>query len=305
MILPTCLSFNRCPPIRCGYSHVHVRSTNLGNILRNASLVSLEVLHELFGEALSSGLVLLAVRPAVDWAQDLGIDTLALAGHLEVEATHHIKVGHVQGLVMDGVNDGSCLSKRHTVTDAVATTHPASVDKPHFGVVFLALFGQHLSVNVGMEGQECLAEAGGESHLRLSDADLSASDLGGVARDEVVHGLLRVQLGHGGHHTEGIACQEDNVFGVASDSWELHITDMLEGVTDASVWGQADIIVVDDALLALFWLIARVFNDGAKLDCVENIGLSCTRETISFRVTATLNVEDVFVGPDVLIITNK
>jgi len=304
-LTPSLHSLRRLPPKCLRHSHVHVRATNLGNVLRNSSFVSFEVLDELLGEALSSSLVLLAIWPAVNGAQDLWVDTLHFAGHLQVEAAHRVEVGHVQGIVMDGVDDGSRLGQGHAMADTVTATHPAGVDQPDLSLVLLTLLSEHLSVDVGMQGQESFSEAGGESHLRLGDADLSSSDLGGVARNEMVHSLLRVQLRDGGHDTEGIASEEDDVLGVTTNSWKLNITDVLERVAHTSVRGEADVVVVNDSCLAFSLMVTSVLNDCAKFNSVKNIGLSCTRKTVGFGVTATLNVEHILVGPDVLIVTNQ
>ena len=44
-------------------------------------------------------------------------------------------------------------------------------------------------------------------------------------------------------------------------------------LVDGSVRCQTDIVVVDDALPALFLMVASVLDNGAKLDGVENIRL--------------------------------
>ena len=57
---------------------------------------------------------------------------------------------------MDGVNNSSGLCKTHAMADAISATNPTGVDKPDLGAVLLALLGEHLSVDVGMEGKEGL-----------------------------------------------------------------------------------------------------------------------------------------------------
>jgi len=167
-----------------------------------------------------------------------------------------------------------------------------------------ALLGEHLGVDVGVKGKESLSIAGRESHLGLIDADFGSSHLGGVARDEVVHGLLRVQLGHGGQHTVGVASQEDDVLGVTADGWDLDVPDMLKRVANTGVLREAKVLVVDDTLFSLSALVHGVLNDSAELDGIENIGLLGARETIGLGITATFNVEDVLICPNMLIITD-
>ena len=121
----------------------------------------------------------------------------------------------------------------------------------------------------------------------------------------MIHGLLGVKLGHGWHDTKGIASEEDNVLRVTSDSWQLNVPDVLEGVADTSVWRQADVVIVDDALLAFFFEVAGILDDRAKLDSVENIWLLRAGKSIGLGLAATLDVEHVLIRPDVLIITDK
>ena len=63
----------------------------------------------------------------------------------------------------------------------------------------------------------------------------TCAHLGGVSGDEVVHGLLGGQAGHGGQHTEGVAAQQDEVLGVAAHAGHLGIVDVVDGVAGAGV----------------------------------------------------------------------
>jgi len=92
---------------------------------------------------------------------------------------------------------------------------------------------------------------------------------------------------------------------VATDSWELNVSDVLKRIANTRVGREADVVVVDGALIALCIEVASVFNNSAKFDGVENIRLSSSRETISLGVASAFDVENVFVGPNVLIVTNK
>ena len=63
----------------------------------------------------------------------------------------------------------------------------------------------------------------------------TCAHLGGVAGDEVVHGLLGGQAGHGGQHTEGVAAQQDEVLGVAAHAGNLGVVDVVDGVAGPGV----------------------------------------------------------------------
>ena len=80
---------------------------------------------------------------------------------------------------------------------------------------------------------------------------------------------------------------------------------MLKRIANTRVGREADVVVVDGALITLCIEVASVFNNSAKFDGVENIRLSSSRETISLGVASAFDVENVFVGPNVLIVTNK
>ena len=86
-----------------------------------------------------------------------------------------------------------------------------------------------------MQSEEGSSKAGREGGLRLGDSSLSARNLGGVSRQEVVHGLLRRQDGHRGQHAEGIAGEEEDSCGVVAEGVLLVAGDVVDGVRDTSV----------------------------------------------------------------------
>jgi hypothetical protein len=56
------------------------------------------------------------------------------------------------------------------------------------------------------------------------------TNLGGVTGDEVVHGLLLGEPRDGRQHSEGVAAQQDQVFGVRPHARDAGIVDELDGV---------------------------------------------------------------------------
>lgn len=133
----------------------------------------------------------------------------------------------------------------------VLSSGPAGVDEPGGAVELLHLGSEHFGVDGGVEGQECGSEAGGEGGYGIDDSDLGTGDLGGVPSDEVVHGLLGGQLGDGRQHSEGVAGEEDDVLGVASDRRELGSRDELQRVGGSGVLGQRDVVVVDNSVVVV------------------------------------------------------
>ena len=182
-------------------------------------------------------------------------------------------------------------------------TDPAGVEEPGVGAVLLNLLRKHLGVAHWVQGEEGLSEARGEGSLGLGDTLLGTGHLGGVTRDEVVHGLLGAELGDGRKDTTGVACEENDVGGVAAgDAGNLGVLDVLDGVCATSVLGEGGVIVIDNSGGGVE---DDVLKDGAKLDGVENIGLLLGGETNALGVAAALNVEDALVAPAVLVVTDQ
>lgn len=165
------------------------------------------------------------------------------------------------------------------------------------------LVRKHLSVLHGVKSKEGLGEARGESGLGLGDTLLGTGHLGGVTRDEVVHGLGGVELGDGREDTTSVAGEENDVGRVAAGhAGDLGVLDVLDGVSDTSVLGEGGVIVVDNASGGIE---NDVLEDGTELDGVENIRLLLGGEANALGVAAALNVEDATVAPAVLVVTDQ
>lgn len=205
---------------------------------------------------------------------------------------------------MDGIEDGASVLERATLSaGGGASANPTGVQEPGVDLVLLHLVGEHVSVAHGVESQEGLSEARRESSLGLGDTVLGTGHLGGVAGDEVEHGLLGGELGDGGQDTAGIAGEQDDVGGVVvALAGNLGILDVLNGVGATGVLGEGGIIVVDNAGDGVE---DGVLEDGAEADGVENIGLLLGGEANALGVAATLDVEDTGVGPAVLVVTDQ
>ena len=120
---------------------------------------------------------------------------------------------------MDGIKNGSGLCETHSFSNSIASSYPSSVDEPNLHLVFLTHFSEFFCVNEWVKWEESLSEAGREGRDWLSHTLFSSSNLGSVSRDEMIHGLLAVQLGNWWHDTEGITCEEDHIFGMSTDGW--------------------------------------------------------------------------------------
>jgi len=92
---------------------------------------------------------------------------------------------------------------------------------------------------------------------------------------------------------------------VTTDGWELNVPDVLKRITNTGVGCEADVVVVDSTLIALCLEVASVLNNSAEFDGVKNVRLPSSREAVSLGVASAFNVKNVFVGPNMLIVTNK
>ena len=69
-------------------------------------------------------------------------------------------------------------------------------------------------------------------------SSITGTHLGGVAGDEVVHGLRGGEAGHGRQHAKGVAAQQDDVLGVGAHAWDARVGDEVDGVRHPRVLRQ-------------------------------------------------------------------
>lgn len=171
---------------------------------------------------------------------------------------------------MNGVeNSTSVLQGAALATLSSTSTNPTGVQKPCVGIVLLNLLRQHTGVACGVKSEERLSEARRERCLWLSDTHLSTSHLRRVSGDEVVHGLLRSELGDWWEDTTSVASEEDDVCWVTvGDARNLGVLNVLDGVSATGVFCESGVFVVNITSLGVK---DDVLEDGAELDGVVNI----------------------------------
>lgn len=136
--------------------------------------------------------------PRVPWVKELRRHVGAGLGHRQVEGVVDLVLDVLELARVDGVEDGAGVFERAALAAGGGTgTDPAGVEEPGVGLVLLDLACQHLGVAHGVQGEEGLGEARGEGGLGLGDTLFGSGHLGGVAGDEVEHGLGGVELGDG------------------------------------------------------------------------------------------------------------
>lgn len=278
--------------------------TSLEHLRRGFILVLLEVLHEQLAELGHLVLEVGGTVPGLGGVEKLIGNVGASLGDREVEGLIDLILLVSELAGVDGVEDGASVLEWATLAAGGSTsTDPASVEQPGIGIVLLDLLRQHPRVAHGVKSQEGLSEARGEGGLGLSHTLLGTGHLGGITRDEVVHGLLGSELGDGRQDTTGVAGEEDDVLGVlAADARNLGVLNVLDGVSATSVLSEGIILVVDNTGIRIE---DDVLKNGTELDSTENIGLLLGRETNALGVASSLNVEDALVAPAVLVVTDK
>lgn len=277
----------------------------LDDIFCRLALVLLEILDEelaklqnLLVEALSTG------GPGSRRVEQLRGHTRAGLGNLKVEDTVVLVLDLGEFARVHSIKDGTSVLQGATLATLGSTgTNPTGVEQPGVGRVGLDLVCQHLGVPHGVESQEWLGEAGREGSLRLKNTILSASHLGGIARNEVEHDLFAAQLGDRGQDTAGIAGEEDDVAGVAwGHAWDLGVLNVLNGVGTSSILRQSRVVVIDETRVRIE---DHILKDGSVLDGAKNIGLLLGRKTNALGVATTFDVEHTIVAPAVLIVADQ
>ena len=93
---------------------------------------------------------------------------------------------------------------RHAAACAISAPSPAGVYQPAGCAMRRDLLAEKVPVDFGATRHEGRTKAGRECRLGFSHATFGTGNLGGEARQEVVHGLRRGQTRDRGKNTEGI-----------------------------------------------------------------------------------------------------
>src|SRR4029453_10975900 len=101
----------------------------------------------------------------------------------------------------------------HPLTSAMGAAGPAGVDQPARCLVGRNKIAEHLAIDTGVAWNEWCAEARRECRLRLAHSAFRPRDLGGIARQEMVHRLGWGQPGDRRQYAEGIGGEHDDALG--------------------------------------------------------------------------------------------
>jgi len=120
---------------------------------------SLEIIEEQFSHLLQKTIIFFFIQPVVSGIQDCAADVVDGSGYGQIEHRHVDKLTFLQTAIMNGINNCTGVFQRNSLSNAVLSSDPSSVEQPDVSAVFLNPFSQEGSISIGMEGQESLTEA--------------------------------------------------------------------------------------------------------------------------------------------------
>ncbi len=154
-----------------------------------------------------------------------------------------------------------------------------------------------------MARQERRAETGREFRLHADEALLGAGHLRGVAREEVVHRLVRVELGDWRHDAIGVGGQEDDVLRMTGAAGARRIRDRVERIGRAGVLRLGAVVIVRHAGVGIEH---DVLEHGAEtVGGVPDLRLGFLAELDALGVAAAFEVEDAVRAPAVLVVADE
>ena len=244
------------------------------------------------------------VGPGVARIQDRGVHARHRHRHpeLEVRVDAHLHIG--QAAVQRRIQQRAGGLDGHAVAGAEGAAGPPRVDQPAIGLVLGDQRAQQVAVFRRMTRHEGRAEAGGESGLRLlAQALLGAGDLGGEARQEVIHGLRRRQPGDGRQHAEGVRRQHDDVPGMTGAAGGRRIWNEVDRIGRPRVLGKRRVVEVQRAGRGIHHHIlqhgAEAFGGG------EDFRLGLAAQLDHLGIAAAFDVEDAVLAPAMFVIAHQ
>ena len=182
--------------------------------LVGVSLEPLEIVAEHLHQTPRNFRELALVAPGLDRLENVRLDAGNLLRHGETEVRIGAEISAMQRTVKRGRHQPSRHPNRHAPSGAELAAGPSGIDEPTIDMVPRDQIAQKIAVNSRMQRQERRAETGRKRRLRLGHALLGTRNLGGVAGEEMIHRLRRIELGDRRQHAERVAGQHDDVFGM-------------------------------------------------------------------------------------------
>ena len=177
------------------------------------------------------------IAPGAPRVEQIGRDVGHRDGDLEPEHRVHLKARPVQRTAERRAHHGAGVGQLHPRAGPVRAAAPAGVHQPDPRPVPRDPLPQHRGIHARMERQERCAEAGAEGGAGLGHARLGAGHLRRVAREEVIHRLIRREPGDRGHHAERVGGEKDHVHRMAADAAGEMVADVVDRIAGAGVFG--------------------------------------------------------------------
>ena len=263
----------------------------------------LEVVDEHGDQRLGLLVVGVSIGPGAARVEQLVVHAGDGDRYFEAEIRIDTHLGAQQAAVQRRVEQGAGFLDRHAMADTIDAASPACVDQPAIHIMLVDQGTEQIAVLAGVARHEGRTEAGGEGGFRLGHALFGARHLGGVAGQEVIHGLARGEPGDGRQHTEGVSRQHDDGVGLARNAGEAGIGDVADGIGAAGVLGQRRVVEVE---LAGLLVHHHVFEHGGETaGGGEDFRLRLRRQLDHLGVAAAFEVEQAVGAPAVLVVTDE
>ena len=170
-----------------------------------------EILDEQVDQLGRGAVIFVLVGPGAARIEDRSCRRPDRDRHFEAEVRILAELDILEAAVERGVEQRARRLDRHALADAIFAAGPAGVDQPAIDAALGDPLLEQIAVDRRMARHERRAEAGREGRFGLGHADLGAGDLGGVARQEVVHRLVGRQPRDRRQHAERVGGQHDDV----------------------------------------------------------------------------------------------
>ena len=243
------------------------------------------------------------VSPGLARIEDRAVDARNGNRHFEPEVRIGAEFGIVQATVERRVQERAGGLDRHAAAGTIFAAGPAGVEQPALNPALGDPLLQQIAVDAGVARHERRTETGGEGGFRLGHADLRAGHLCGIARQEVVHGLLRRQPRDRGEHAKGVGGQHDYILRHRTEIVFRRVGNEVDRIGTAAVFGQAGIVQIQRAGLIvhddIFQHRAEPAGGGINL----RLGLFAQADHLG--IAAALEIEDRAVGPAMLVIADQ
>ncbi len=189
----------------------------------------------------------------------------------------------------------------HPLAHPISPAAPAGIHQPKTGSVLLHHFTQHLGIGEWMVDEEGRSETGREGRRGFGYTGLRSGEFGCVAREEVIHCLVRVQAGNGGKDSERVGGEEEDMAGMGPRPFQDAVLDMCDGVGRSRVLGHASVVIIRVSGFRGH----DIFEHRSEADGIVDLGLVFRRKLDALCIATAFEVEDPALAPAMLVVTDQ